>query len=81
MTVLTLVMIVAVITITGLFVTRLPNFAAPPSVPEGLDLPEGTQVEAVTMGKNWIAVVTSDQHILIFSFDGKLVQDFAIEVE
>lgn len=80
-TVLTLVMIGAVITITALFVTRLPNFAAPPALPEALELPEGTQVEAVTMGKGWIAVVTRDQHILIFSSGGKLMQDFEIKAD
>lgn len=77
-TVLTLVMIGAVITITWLFVTRLPNFAAPPALPENLALPQGSTVQAVTMGTGWIAVVTQDQHILIFSSDGKLLQDIPV---
>lgn len=79
MTVLTLVMIGAVITITGLFVTRMPNFAAAPALPDSLTLPEGAQAVAVTLGTGWIAVVTQDQHILIFSPDGKLLQDIAIK--
>lgn len=81
MTVLTLVMIAAVITITGLFVTRLPNFAAAPALPETLELPQGARAQAVTMGAGWIAIVTQDQHILVFSFDGKLLQDIAIKAD
>jgi uncharacterized iron-regulated membrane protein len=79
-TVLTLVMILAVITITGLFVTRLPNLAAPPALPEALALPEGTTARAVTMGTGWIAVVTGDDRILIFGTDGTLRQEIRIDM-
>jgi hypothetical protein len=78
--VLTLTMIGGVITVVGLLVTRMPQaFQAPaPSLPEGFTLPAGTEAEAVTFGKGWIAVVTTDDRILIFGGDGRLRQDVAI---
>ena len=79
-TVLTLVMILGVITMVGLLVTRLPQGSSLPTLPQGLALPEGVQAEAVTMGKGWIAVVTKDNHILIFGIDGKLRQDLKIDM-
>ncbi len=71
-------MIGGVITITGLFVTRMPDANAPLRLPETIVLPGGKTAEAVTMGKGWIAVVTADQHILIFGTDGTLRQDVLI---
>jgi Flp pilus assembly protein protease CpaA len=77
---LTLTMIGGVLTVVGLLVTRMPQaFSAPaPSLPEGFALPEGTDAEAVTFGTGWIAVVTTDDRILIFGRDGRLRQDVAI---
>lgn len=81
-TVLTLVMIVAVITITGVFVTRLPNLAAaPPALPGTLALPDGAEAAAVTMGTGWIAVVTKDDRILVFGADGTLRQEIRIDMK
>ena len=80
-TVLTLVMIAGVITIVAQFVTRLPQMAVPPTLPEGLTLPEGARVAAVTMGTGWIAVVTTDDRILIFSQDGQLRQELKIDTK
>ena len=79
-TVLTVTMILAVITMVGLFVTRLPLGNAVPTLPEGLILPAGARVAAVTIGTGWIAVVTTDDHILIFGLDGRLRQDLRIEI-
>ena len=81
---LMITMIVGVITIVGLLVTRLPDGAAPMSsdtslLPESLTLPEGVVAEAVTAGKGWFAVVTTDQEILIFDAKGLLVQRIQIE--
>jgi len=75
--VLTLTMIIGVITVVALLVTRMPTaFSAPgPSLPEGFALPEGARVEAVTFGQDWVAVVTTDQRILIFGRDGHLDQE------
>jgi Family of unknown function (DUF6476) len=43
-----------------------------------LALPAGSSAAAVTFGKGWIAVVTDQDHILIFGKDGTLRQDIAI---
>ncbi len=80
-TALTVTMILGVITLVGLLVTRLPQGAAPPALPESLVLPGGTTAAAVTMGTGWIAVVTTDNHILIFGLDGKLLNDLTINIK
>ena len=77
-TVLMITMIVGVITVVGLLVTRMPQVVAAPALPPSLTLPAGVQARAVTMGTGWIAVVTSDDHILVFANDGKLRQDIPI---
>ncbi len=73
-------MIGGVITVVGLLVTRMPQaFSAPAtSLPDGFTLPAGAKAEAVTFGTGWIAVVTTDDRILIFGRDGRLRQDVAI---
>ncbi len=77
--VLTLTMIGGVITVVALIVTRMPTaFQSTPEVPATLKLPEGTTAGAVTFGKGWIAVVTTDDRILIFSDEGRLLQDVAV---
>jgi Family of unknown function (DUF6476) len=77
---LTLTMIGGVITVVGLLVTRMPQAfsAVGPSLPEGFALPAGTKAEAVTFGDDWIAVVTSDERILIFARDGRLRQEIVL---
>ena len=80
-TVLTVTMILGVIAMVGLLVTRLPQVSATPVLPAGLTLPDGARVAAVTMGTGWIAVVTTDDHILIFDMDGRLRQDLKIELK
>lgn len=78
--ILTLTMIGGVITVVGLIVTRMPQaFSAPaPQVPDDLVLPEGKTAAAVTFGQGWTAVVTTDDHILIFGDDGTLQQDIIL---
>lgn len=56
---LMLVLIAGVITVTALLVIRLAPFAAP-GLPESLTLPPGERAEAVTLGRDWLAVVTTD---------------------
>jgi Flp pilus assembly protein protease CpaA len=77
---LTLTMIGGVITVVGLLVTRMPQAfsAAGPGLPEGFNLPAGSEAEAVTFGTNWIAVVTTDQRILVFTRDGRLRQEVTL---
>lgn len=72
-------MIVGVITVVGLLVTRMPNAnAAAPALPAELLLPEGVTAQAVTMGKGWIGVVTTDNRLFIFSPEGSLQQEISI---
>lgn len=80
-TALTLTLILGVITIVGLLVTRLPlpgAAMAPPTLPASLALPEGTQPYAITHGTGWVAVVTTDDRILIFDTAGTLTQEVQI---
>lgn len=77
---LTLTMIGGVITVVALLVTRMPQAfsASLPDLPDQISLPDGTKARAVTFGEGWIAVVTTDDRILIFDGDGDLRQDVAI---
>lgn len=77
MIVLTATMIVGVITVVGLLVTRMPDIT-PLATPEQLALPGGTRAAAVTMGRDFIAVVTEDDRILIFGRDGVLRQEVEV---
>ena len=80
--VLMVTMIVGVITVVWLLVTRMPDGNAAPALipvlPANITLPDGLVAEAVTAGKGWFAVVTSDHQILIIGEDGKLKQKLLI---
>lgn len=67
MTVLTAVMIVGLVTIVALLVIRLqaPGPAAL-ALPDMVELPEGARALAFTQGRDWYAVVTEGNEILIF---------------
>ena len=75
-------MIGGVITIVGLIVTRMPQAlqATTPELPDPLTLPKGSKAAAVTFGTGWIAVVTTDDRILIFGKDGTLRQQVEIGI-
>lgn len=81
---LTASLIAGVIAVVWLLVTRLPvpmatrTPALPSALPPELALPPGTTAEAVTLGHDWIAVVTGDDRILIFRPDGSLRQEIRI---
>jgi hypothetical protein len=73
---LAVTMILGVITIVALLVTRL---NAPPPLPDRITLPEGVKAEAVTVGREWYGVVTTDDRILIFDrLTGALRQTVSI---
>ncbi|MDZ7905567.1 MAG: DUF6476 family protein [Cypionkella sp.] len=77
---LMITMILGVITVVWLLVTRMPDGRAQiPALPPNIVLPAGTQAQAVTFGKGFSAVVTDDNHLLIFDAKGDLVhqQDLA----
>lgn len=76
---LTLTLIGGVLTVVWLLVTRLPIPGAHPTLPPALHMPAGATAAAVTMGTGWVAVVTTDNHILIFGPDGQFWQDVAIK--
>lgn len=63
MTTLTVVMIGGLVLVVSLLVIRLS--ADGPSVSAEITLPEGTVAQAVTFGTGWVAVVTTDNRILI----------------
>ena len=72
-------MIVGVITVVGLLVTRMPDGRAQaPVVPSELAMPAGARAAAVTFGKGWVAVVTTDDRILVFDDKGALRQQVAL---
>ncbi|KAA2312077.1 hypothetical protein DL237_14210 [Pseudooceanicola sediminis] len=78
-TALMVVMILGLLSLVGLIVIR---FATAPQIqiPDTLTLPGGTVVQAFTRGQGWYAVVTEDQHILIFdAATGKMRQDIPID--
>ena len=77
-TVLTGTMILGVLTVVILLVIRLQT-PPPPSVPDGLTLPEGATAQAVNFGTDWVAIVTVDQRILVFDrMSGDILQDVPV---
>lgn len=76
---LTLTMIVGVITVVALLVTRMPGaMQATPALPTQITLPDGSKPVAFTQTSDWFAVVTADDHILIYNRDGTLRQDIVV---
>jgi hypothetical protein len=77
---LTLTMIGGVITVVGLLVTRMPHsFGSLPTVPETLQMPQDAKAQAVTYAEGMVMVVTEDGRILVFSPEGRLRQEIALE--
>lgn len=78
--VLTLTMIGGVITVVSLLVTRMPQaMHTGPDLPASLEMPTGATASAVTFGKGWVAVVTTDNRILVFAQNGKLRQELTLD--
>lgn len=75
-------LIIGVITVVGALVTRMPasfgEVAAGPALPDSITLPGGARAQAVTFGAGWIAVVTTDEQILVYSATGALQQQLAL---
>lgn len=72
-----LTMIGGVIAIVGLLVTRMPDGRAV-VLPENLALPAGVQAEAVTVGRDFLLVVTEDGRVLVYGRDGAFRQEIAL---
>lgn len=78
MTTLTVVMIGGLVLIVSLLVIRLS--ADGPSLPAEITLPDGAEAQAVTFGSGWVAVVTTDDRILILDPEsGVLRQEIEIK--
>ena len=65
-------MTLAMVALIWLFFTRLPQPIA--ALPDRIALPEGTTVEAVTQGRGFLLVVTSDGEILVFDPEGDTIR-------
>lgn len=82
-TTLTVVMIGGIVAVVALLVIRMPSAealtAAP--VPDALTLPDGTTPLAFTRARDWFAVVTDDERILIYRNDGSLRQEVRLRPE
>jgi len=77
---LTATLIVGVMAITFVIVLRL-STPAPglPPLPASIALPPGAVAQAFTQGRDWIAVVTQDDRILIYDrAGGRLRQTLTI---
>lgn len=73
-------MIVGLVTIVALLVIRFSSIRTTPSLPDTIRLPAGVAAQAVTMGGDWYAVVTTDGRILIFDREtGDLRQSVIVE--
>ena len=64
---LAVAMIGGILSIVALLALRLPS--PPPPLPEAITLPDGAHPEAVTLGRDFVAVVTQTE-ILIFDRSG-----------
>ncbi len=70
-TILTGTMIAGLVILITLLVIRFPESAPP--LPDAINLPDGTEAAAFTVGGDWYAVVTEDDRILVFDrADGTL---------
>ncbi len=83
-TTLTVIMVGGVLVVIALLVIRLSDgkgdTAASLPLPDQIALPEGAVARAVTFGPDWIAVVTTDNRILILnSSDGRIRQSLQID--
>lgn len=78
-TVLTVTMIGGVLIIIALLVIRLNDDAV--SLPASVTLPNGTVPVAFTQTKDWYAVVTEDNRILIFDLNGELRQTLDVTTQ
>ncbi|WP_127114203.1 DUF6476 family protein [Shimia sediminis] len=76
-TTMTAVMMVGLVVVVALIVIRLN--ANGPTMPDQITLPEGVNATALTIGEGWWAVVTDDQHILIYDqLTGALRQEIPL---
>ncbi|WP_298560283.1 DUF6476 family protein [uncultured Aliiroseovarius sp.] len=71
MTVATILGMIVLITVVVLRFSQTAPEASPLPLPDQITLPEGVTAEAVTLGRDWIGIVSGDE-ILIYGTDGQL---------
>ena len=81
---LTVVLILGFLTVVVVIVIRFTSPATlPPEIPENIALPAGETVQAVTLGSDWLAVVSQTEdgaeRIHIFNPDGSLRDSITIK--
>ncbi len=77
-TTLTAVMICGLLVIVGLLVIRFSSERGP-QLPEQVTLPSGVSALAITAARDWYAVVTDDNRVLVFDqATGELRQTLTI---
>ena len=69
---LTATMLVGMVVLVTLFIVRFPRASAP--APTTVDLPDGLEAQAFTRGRDWIAIVTESDEILIYDLDGRTLR-------
>ena len=82
MTVLTITFIVGFAIIVALFLYKFRDlqFTGPLLLPDSIVLPPETEVQAFTQGRDWYAIVTQDDRILIYGREGdQPVQEIEIK--
>ncbi|WP_283967361.1 DUF6476 family protein [Tritonibacter sp. AK171] len=79
-TTLTVIMVGGVLVVIALLVIRLSDDTSAPLLPADITLPDGATARAVTFGSGWLAVVTTDDQILILDSEtGALRQSVQID--
>ncbi|WP_240686514.1 DUF6476 family protein [Aliiroseovarius marinus] len=71
MTVATILGMIVLITVVVLRFSQTSPEATSLPLPDQITLPEGVRAEAVTLGRDWIGIVSGDE-ILIYETDGQL---------
>ena len=71
-TLLAVVMALGMIAIAAILWLRLSAPAPLPELPAGIELPQGSAVEALTFARDWIVVVTGAGEVLLYDREGAL---------
>ena len=82
---LTVVLILGFLTVVVVIVIRFASPATPPpEIPENMELPAGRTAQAVTLGTDFVAIVTlhndGREEIYVFNLDGSLRQSVSLKV-
>ncbi|PIB24413.1 hypothetical protein BFP76_04175 [Amylibacter kogurei] len=79
-TILLITMIVGFVALILLFVMRFSQEPAPIALPSEITLPDGAKPAAFTQGRDWYAIVTDDDRILVFDrANGALRHDIDVK--